>query len=96
MAFLAALTARAAGEDALRVDDGEWRKWNNVHRYTRQGVSFKEMTEAQQARAFALLRASLSASGLEKSRNMMRLNDTLAELVKNASRSTARGCTTSR
>ena len=45
------------------VDDPEWRKWMNVHRYTRQGVSFQEMTEAQRTVAFGLLRAALSASG---------------------------------
>lgn len=62
------------------VDDSEWRQWMNQHFYIRQGTSFKEMTEAQREAAFALLRASLSAQGLQQSRDIMRLNHTLGEL----------------
>lgn len=80
--FLAALTPEQRARTTYRVDDSEWRKWNNVHRYVRQGVSFKEMTDAQRASAFALLQASLSADGLEKSRNIMHLNETIAEITK--------------
>jgi len=53
-----------------------------VHRYARQGVSFKEMTDAQRESGFNLLKASLSAKGLEQSRNIMRLNETIAEMTK--------------
>jgi hypothetical protein len=81
--FLAQLTPDQRKRTAFGVDDGEWRLWNNIHRYTRQGVSFKEMTDPQRDRAFALLRASLSARGLETSRAIMRLNGHLAELVNN-------------
>jgi Protein of unknown function (DUF3500) len=81
--FLSQLTPDQRKRTAFGVDDGEWRLWNNIHRYTRQGVSFKEMTEGQRDRAFALLRASLSARGLETSRAIMRLNGHLAELVNN-------------
>jgi Protein of unknown function (DUF3500) len=80
--FLAGLTPEQRGATTYPVDDAEWRKWNNVHRYARQGVSFKEMTESQRTLAFGLLQAGLSAKGLEKSRNIMRLNETLAELTK--------------
>jgi hypothetical protein len=81
-AFLAGLTDEQRAATTFPVDDDEWRKWNNVHRYARQGVSFEEMTAAQRELAFGLLRASLSVKGLEKSRNIMRLNETLAELTK--------------
>src|SRR5262245_42700542 len=79
-AFLASLTPEQKGRTSFAVDDLEWRKWNNVHRYERQGVSFKEMSEAQREKGFDLLKAGLSAKGLEKSRNIMRLNYTIAEL----------------
>jgi hypothetical protein len=79
--FLTALTTEQRSRTAYPVDDIEWRRWNNVHRYARQGVSFKEMDERQREAAFALLRAGLSAKGLEKSRNVMRLNEHLAELL---------------
>ena len=52
----------------------------NQHFYVRQGVGFKEMSEAQREAAFGLLRASLSAKGLKQSRDIMRLNHTLGEL----------------
>jgi hypothetical protein len=81
-AFIAGLTDAQRAATTFPVDDDEWRKWNNVHRYARQGVSFKEMTGAQRERAFGLLAAGLSAKGLEKSRSIMRLNQTLAELTK--------------
>jgi predicted nuclease of restriction endonuclease-like (RecB) superfamily len=82
VAFLASLSPEQRAKTAFPVDDLEWRKWNNIHRYVRQGVSFKEMSEDQRARAFALLGAGLSAKGLEKSRNIMRLNETIAEMTK--------------
>jgi hypothetical protein len=81
--FIAALTEEQRGRTTYPVDDIEWRKWNNVHRYARQGVSFQEMSEAQRERAFALMGAGLSAKGLEKSRNIMRLNGYVAELKNN-------------
>ena len=80
--FLAALTPEQRAKTVFKADDIEWRMWNNVHRYTRQGVSFKEMAEAQRESGFNLLKASLSAKGLEQSRNIMRLNETIAEMTK--------------
>jgi len=79
--FIGGLTADQKARTTFQLNDDEWRKWNNVHRYTRQGVNFKEMTEDQRTRAFDLLKASLSAKGLEKSRNIMRLNETIRELT---------------
>jgi hypothetical protein len=80
-AFLSALTPEQRSRTAYPVDDVEWRRWNNVHRYARQGVSFEEMDQRQREAAFGLLRAGLSARGFEKSRNVMRLNEHLAELL---------------
>jgi len=39
------------------------------------------MTEAQRGTAYALLQSGLSAKGLEKTRNVMRLNETIAEMT---------------
>jgi hypothetical protein len=79
-AFIAALTPEQRGQTQFPVDDDEWRKWANVHRYPRQGVSFDEMGEPQKVAARALFEASLSAKGLKLSEDIMRLNETLAEL----------------
>ena len=87
---------RAAAEDLLAslgeaqrarvlfpVDDSEWRNWANVHRFPRQGVALDEMTELQREAVYSLLRAGLSSKGYETSRDIMRLNHHLAELVDN-------------
>ena len=81
--FIAALTPEQRKTTTFTVDDTEWRRWNNVHRATRAGISFKEMTDDQRTRAFDLLKAGLSAKGLEKARNVMKLNETIAEITNN-------------
>ncbi|HEX6306852.1 MAG TPA: DUF3500 domain-containing protein [Longimicrobiales bacterium] len=80
-AFIDALTPEQRERTLFAVDSDEWRLWNNVHRYQRAGTSFQEMTEEQRARAFDLIRASLSTRGFEKSRNVMRLNGHLADVL---------------
>lgn len=82
-AFLRGLTEEQRKKTLFPVDDIEWRKWDNRHFAARQGVGFNEMTEAQRELAFNLFRASLSAKGLKKTRDIMRLNGTLAELTNN-------------
>jgi len=79
--LLATLTKQQRDRTMFAVDDPEWRKWMNQHFYVRQGVSFQEMTDSQRGAAFGLLQASLSARGLKLTRDIMRLNETLAELT---------------
>jgi hypothetical protein len=78
--FLSGLNSRQRAETVFELDDPEWRKWMNQHFYVRQGVGFDEMTGDQREAAFGLLRASLSAKGLQLTRDIMRLNHTLGEL----------------
>jgi hypothetical protein len=80
-AFLAGLSPAQRQKTVFPIDDAEWRKWMNQSFYVRQGVSFMEMTPAQRELAFGLLRAGLSAKGLALARDIMRLNETLAELT---------------
>jgi hypothetical protein len=80
-AFISALTPEQQKASTFDADSIEWRMWNNIHRARRSGVGFKEMTTAQRDRAFALLAAGLSARGLQKTRSIMRLNQTIAELT---------------
>ena len=80
VALLDALTPEQRAKSTFPVDDPEWRKWMNQHFYVRQGVSFEQMNGAQREKAFDLLRAALSAKGLKLTRDIMRLNETLAEL----------------
>ena len=83
VAFLDGLTAEQRAKTKFPVDDPEWRKWMNQHFYIRQGVSFLEMNEKQRELGFGLLRASLSADGLQLSRDIMKLNETLGEMNNN-------------
>ena len=80
-AFIATLTPVQLARAMYPLDDIEWRKWMNQHFYARQGVCLAEMTDPQRLAAFGLMRASLSAKGFELTRNVMRLNETLAELA---------------
>ena len=80
-AFIATLTPVQLARTMYPLDDIEWRKWMNQHFYARQGICLAEMTDAQLQAAFGLMRASLSAKGFELTRNIMRLNETLAELA---------------
>ena len=79
--FIASLSSVQLAKTMFPVDDIQWRKWMNQHFYVRQGISLQEMTATQRDLAFGLMRASLSTRGFELTRNVMRLNETLAELA---------------
>ena len=80
-AFINALSPVQLARTIYPVDDIEWRKWMNQHFYARQGICFADMTDRQREAAYGLMRASLSTQGFELTRNIMRLNETLAELA---------------
>ena len=79
-AFLDTLDSDQRRGTMFDQDDMEWRRWANQHIYFRQGISFEEMNPVQRDAAFAMLGASLSAKGLDLTRDIMRLNETLGEL----------------
>jgi hypothetical protein len=79
--FIDSLTNVQLARTMFPIDDLQWRKWMNQHFYARQGISFEEMTDAQRDAAFGLMHAALSAKGFELTRNVMRLNETLAEMA---------------
>ncbi|MFP6872580.1 MAG: DUF3500 domain-containing protein [Verrucomicrobiales bacterium] len=81
--FLASLSKSQRAATLFKADDDEWRKWANQHHYQRQGVSFADMDKEQRELAFGLLDSALSARGLKTTRDIMRLNETLAEFKKN-------------
>ncbi len=86
VAFLATLTPEQRGRTLFPVDDLEWRRWSNVSGAVRQGVGLLEMDAGQTATAFGLMAATLSARGFETSRDIMRLDGHLADLVDNHDR----------
>jgi hypothetical protein len=81
-AFLASLDATRRNQAVFSIDSDAWRRWSNIHVYTmRHGVSLEDLDAAQRERALALLRESLSAEGHATARDVMRLNETIAEIT---------------
>ena len=85
-AFIESLTPEERKRTVFAINDDQWRKWENVDDYYRQGIAFFEMTDAQKKAAFNLMGAGLSAKGLKLSRDIMKLNYTLGELGNNLAR----------
>lgn len=79
--FIAALTEPQRAQALFPVTSNEWRNWSNIHRYPREGVMLGNMNAAQRDRALALMRATLSARGFGAARDVMKLNETIAELT---------------
>lgn len=80
ISFLESLDDHQQIKTKFPIHDDEWRKWMNQDFYVRQGVNFVEMTEKQRIAAFDLMSASLSVKGLKLSKDIMKLNYTLAEI----------------
>jgi hypothetical protein len=80
--FLASLEPDQKVRSVFSVQDSEWRRWSNVDNgiFLRQGVSLKEMTGKQREAAMDLMRASLSAKGLQLSLDIMKTDQTLREI----------------
>jgi hypothetical protein len=87
-ALLASLTPAQLLRTQYAVDDSEWRRWSNVDNgiYIRQGVSLREMTEAQRSAGMALVRASLSAKGLALTEAIRKTDRTLREINDDSTR----------
>jgi len=79
--FLDALTPAQRAKVMYAVDAPEWRRWSNTSSYVREGLGFDELTDGQREQAFDLMRAALSMKGFTLSRDIMRLNQHLAELT---------------
>ena len=63
--FLAALSDQQRKKTIFPIDDDEWRRWSNVDNglFARQGVSIKELDQAQRKLAFDFMQQALSAKG---------------------------------
>jgi hypothetical protein len=86
IAAVTALTARLSPEQraaaCFPVDSQHWRKWQNTELYVEDyGLRLDAVPDALREAVMDVLRASLSASGYQKSRDVMRLNRFLGDLV---------------
>lgn len=83
-AFLQSLTGAQRTSACMPVDAVDWRAWSNYSvRLFRHGAWLDEMTQAQKDAAHGVLRSTLSAAGYETAVNVMRLNETIAEICNN-------------
>ena len=82
MAFLNSLDTIELSRTHFAIDDPEWRDWSNVDVgiFPRRGLSLEEMSAQQKDAAWALIEESLSVSGVETTRGIMRTEQTLLEM----------------
>ena len=73
--FLSSLTPDQRQRAVFPLQSEEWTRWNFVPTtmFPRQGVTLKDMTEAQRQRAHALLQAGLSQPGYKTATDIMSL-----------------------
>ncbi len=81
-ALLGLLTPEQRTAMRFPVTSSQWRRWQNTELYLEDyGLRLDEVPERLREAVLAVLRASLSAKGYEMSRNVMRLNRFLGDLV---------------
>lgn len=79
--YLASLDSSTRAAAVLPLDSEHWRLWYNIApNVLRHGVLLEGLTEDQRAAGLDLLRETLSVSGFQTARDIMRLNHTIAEL----------------
>ena len=80
--LMAALTPEQKSAMHFPVDSDQWRNWQNTELYVEtHGLRLDEHPLALRETVMEVVRASLSARGYEMSRDVMRLNGFLGELV---------------
>jgi hypothetical protein len=80
-AFVALLNDEQRKRVHFAIDSPVWRSWHNMHVFLlRHGLPLHELGEEQRQAALNILRASLSASGYQNARDVMKLNEHAAEL----------------
>ena len=78
-AFLATLKPEQKAKATFKLDDNNRTRWHFVptEMHARHGLSFREMQQDQQHMAYALLASVMSAKGLQKSAQIMSLEQIL-------------------
>ena len=79
-AFIQSLDPAVRATVTFPLDGTERRDWFNVHmNFFRHGVMLEDLPTAQRELGLDMLRATLSARGFTQVRNIMRLNEVLAQ-----------------
>ncbi|MES5820537.1 DUF3500 domain-containing protein [Streptomyces sp. RG80] len=82
-AFLAGLSDTQKSSTQFTIHSTEWRLWSNIDSYERQGVSLADLSDDQKALGTALLKAALSADGLETTEKIRKINQAAGEAIGN-------------
>jgi hypothetical protein len=81
-ALLEQLTPEQRAAMTFPVNSSQWRRWQNTELYLEDfGLRLDEVSERLREAVMAVLRASLSSKGYAMSRDVMRLNRFLGDLV---------------
>jgi len=78
-AFVNSLTDDQKSATLYDIDADQWLDWTNVDSNDRDGLALRDMTEKQYKLAIKLLKAALSARGLENATQIRKLNHYLGE-----------------
>jgi hypothetical protein len=81
-AFLASLAEGQQSRARFPIDSDVWMRWFNIHPFVmRHGFLLEDLNAAPRDAALAIMEASLSASGYQTARDVMRLNETIGEMT---------------
>jgi hypothetical protein len=81
-ALLRLMSPEQRKRSSFPVDSNHWRRWQNTELFLEDyGLRLDEVGEPLREAVMAVLRASMSAHGYELSRNVMKLNRFLGDLV---------------
>jgi hypothetical protein len=80
--FLATLSESQRAAVSFPIDTPQWRQWLNWYPFVvRHGLLLEQLEPAQRDAALALMRECMGGRGFEAARDMMRVNENLAELT---------------
>jgi hypothetical protein len=80
--LVAKLTPEQRKVACFAIDDVAWRKWSNIHPWLmRHGVCLADLGHDQREAALGLMRETMSASGYQSARDIMRLNAHALEIT---------------
>src|SRR5262245_17213427 len=76
------LTPEQRQAACFAIDDAAWRKWSNIHPWLmRHGICLADLGHDQRGATLGLMRETMSASGYQSARDIMRLNAHALEIT---------------
>ena len=80
--LLATLSVEQHKTACFAIGDEAWRKWSNIHPWLmRHGICLADLGQDQREAALGLLRETMSASGYQSARDVMKLNEHALEIT---------------